>query len=607
MGLLVLIEGCNLIFGLEERQPYPPGSACFDGAKNGDETSRDCGGGECVPCKDGDGCEVGPDCESLVCIGGTCIAPGCTDQVANGEEIDVDCGGPCPKCGPDQACTGDQDCKSNACTNGFCRSTCTDTAKGGDETGVDCGGSECPVCPNGEGCAVGPDCESGVCKVEFCVDYHVWSKSFGANNFLPPRIAVDASGNATLASGVEGTVDFGGGPLVGGNDFDIGIAGFDASGSHVWSKRFGDSAYQTPYNVAVTDSGSIVTTGHFFGTVFFDSSLTSAGQDDIFVARLSASGAPLASSRFGDAQIQRGHDVTLDSLENICLIGSHEGTVNFGGDLLSSAGGFDVFIAKLDSLGTHLWSKRFGDAQSQYAGTGSVREAIAVDGVDNVLAAGSFNGGINFGGGLLTNAGGKDMFIVKLDSAGNHLWSKRFGDDQPQSGIEATIAADGSGNILVSGSFKGTVDFGAGPLTTAGTDIYVAKLDALGNHLWSKRFGDGMPQAPQAPLFRCDVAVDGVGNVLLVGDFAGTIDFGGGPLISAGSRDIFVAKFDQLGKHLWSKRFGDDQSQGAFSVAPYDSENVLIAGSLRGSVDFGGGPLVNTGGEELFLAKLRLP
>ena len=610
-AMVTIGGGCLQILGYEESRLDEPdagsggaGTLCLDGKKNGGETSLDCGGGECLPCTDGDGCDVGPDCESRVCSGGTCIAPGCTDQVANGEEIDVDCGGPCPACGPDQACTGDQDCKSDACVNGFCQSTCTDTAKGGDETGIDCGGSGCPACTNGGGCDGGPDCESGVCKVEICVEYHVWSKSFGGSDamdfFQDPRIAIDGSWNAALASAVAGTVDLGGGPLAGSSDNrDVTIARFDASGNHLWSKRFKDEMVQLydqgPRSVAVTDSGSIVTTGNFLGTVVFDSVLTSAGSSDIFLARLSPSGTPLSSSRFGDAQNQRGWDVAYDSLENIYLVGDHEGTVNFGGSLLTSAGLNDVFIAKLDPLGNHLWSKRFGDAKNQSG------RAIAMDSAGNVLVTGSFDGIIDFGGGLFINVGAVNMFIVKLDSAGNHLWSKRFGEDQPLYS-RYDIVADGPGNILVSGSFKGTIDFGGGPLTSAGlADLYVAKLDALGNHLWSKRFGDVGDQV------NCQVAVDEVGNVLMVGDFDGTIDFGGGPLISAGNLDLFVAKFDQLGNHLWSRRFGDVQFQSAFDVAPYDSENVLIAGTFAGGIDFGGGPLVNTGGKDLFLTKLRLP
>jgi hypothetical protein len=69
------------------------------------------------------------------------------------------------------------------------------------------------------------------------------------------------------------------------------------------------------------------------------------------------------------------------------------------------------------------------------------------------------------------------------------------------------------------------------------------------------------------------VAVDGAGNVLLTGDFDGTVDFGGGPLTSAGSDDIFVAKLDAQGNHLWSKRFGDSYYQQADAVTVDGARN----------------------------------
>ena len=74
-----------------------------------------------------------------------------------------------------------------------------------------------------------------------------------------------------------------------------------------------------------------------------------------------------------------------------------------------------------------------------------------------------------------------------------HSWSALFGDEEEQVGISAAI--DPSGNTIVAGSFWGTVDFGGGALTSAGAqDIFVAKFDPDGLHLWSKRFGDGTGQ-----------------------------------------------------------------------------------------------------------------
>jgi hypothetical protein len=74
-------------------------------------------------------------------------------------------------------------------------------------------------------------------------------------------------------------------------------------------------------------------------------------------------------------------------------------------------------------------------------------------------------------------------------------------------------------------------------------------------HLWSQRFGDTTYQHGWSVTF------DPSGNVAITGTFAGTVDFGGDPLTSSGWRDIFLAKFDASGAHLWSQRFGDAENQ----------------------------------------------
>jgi hypothetical protein len=157
-----------------------------------------------------------------------------------------------------------------------------------------------------------------------------------------------------------------------------------------------------------------------------------------------------------------------------------------------------------------------------------------------------------------------------------HQWSQRFGDANYQA--VTSLATDGSGNVLITGQFIGTVDFGGGPLTSTTTfypDIYVAKFNASGTHLWSHSYhvllGDGW------------VAADRSDNVIIAGYFYGTVDFGGGPLTEVGNQDIFVAKFDANGTHIWSQRIGDDDFQGVASVAADGSGNVVITGRWGGS------------------------
>jgi hypothetical protein len=91
--------------------------------------------------------------------------------------------------------------------------------------------------------------------------------------------------------------------------------------------------------------------------------------------------------------------------------------------------------------------------------------------------------------------------------------------------------------------------------------------------------------------------------VILTGRFWDTVNFGGRTLTSAGAEDIFIAKFDAGGNHVWSQRYGDDNSQYAYSATVDASGNVVLTGYFWGTVDFGGSALTSAGGVEIFLTK----
>ncbi|UCF04204.1 MAG: hypothetical protein JSV33_09645 [bacterium] len=423
---------------------------------------------------------------------------------------------------------------------------------------------------------------------------HLWSKHFGdASPQYGHSVACDGSGNVVVTGYFNGRVDFGGGSLGSAGNNDIFLAQFDADGNHLWSKRFGDSSPQSCNSVACNESGNIVIAGQFNGTVDFGGGpLTSAGGGENFLAKFDVNGNHLWSTRFaGDRQLDNPN-VAFSGSGNVMVTGSFEGTVDFGGGPLTSVGNMDIFLVQYDANGNHIWSRRFGEAQSQYG------YDVACDVPGNVVAAGSFEGTVDFGGGPLTCEGHSDIYLVKFDSNGNHVWSKRFGDGSFQQCH--SVVCDGSGDILIMGVFGGTVDFGGDTLTCAGSlDIFLAKFDTDGGHLWSKRFGDSWVQYSRS------VACDGSGNVVVTGYFRSTINFGGGTLTSAGADDIFLAEFDSNGNHLWSKRFGDAYFQQCHSTACDGSGNVMVTGYFEGTVDFGGGPLTSAGNKDIFLVKFE--
>jgi hypothetical protein len=100
------------------------------------------------------------------------------------------------------------------------------------------------------------------------------------------------------------------------------------------------------------------------------------------------------------------------------------------------------------------------------------------------------------------------------------------------------------------------------------------------------------------------MAIDSAGNMVITGRFGSLVDFGGGPLTGAGQGDIFVAKLDPSGNHLWSADFGDEDAQVAGGTAIDSAGSVVVTGCFAGTVDFGNGPLVSVGNEDVFLVKL---
>jgi hypothetical protein len=171
-------------------------ASCGDGVKNGLETDKDCGGGQCPPCDVGGDCKAGSDCTSGVCNpGGKCEMPKCNDGVQNGTETDVDCGQDCPnQCGPGQGCNANPDCTGDNCTgvNGTCVPTCTDKVLNNGESDVDCGGNNCNGCGLGKECA-GMD---GNCLSNFC-DANSKCAQKDPNGSMCASAATCDSGNCT--------------------------------------------------------------------------------------------------------------------------------------------------------------------------------------------------------------------------------------------------------------------------------------------------------------------------------------------------------------------------------------------------------------------------
>lgn len=362
---------------------------------------------------------------------------------------------------------------------------------------------------------------------------HLWSKRIGtSNDDYVNASAVDAAGNVIVTGIFVGSLDLGGGVVLDnpGPFYATFVVKLDGAGNVLWAKHFPSASARS---VAADAAGNVIVAGDFSGAANFGGGgIQAAGGTDVFVVKLAPTGMFLWNQAFGDINDQIVADVAVDSMGNVILTGSFEGSVNFGGGVLTSAGSSDVYVTKLGSSGAFAWSKRFGDFAVQTA------QAVAITPADQVVLTGTFDGALDLGGGALVSTG-QDIFLGKLGAAGNHLWSKRFGD----AGVQAatSVAVDAAGRVTLVARFDGTLDFGGGALANVGqTDAAVARLDAAGGHVWSRRYGSSLEDT-------AGVAVVSTGEAFVIGnyDHCGAIDFGGGPLCSVSPQvnGVFLTKF----------------------------------------------------------------
>jgi hypothetical protein len=413
---------------------------------------------------------------------------------------------------------------------------------------------------------------------------HNWSHQYtGVSAQNINALATDAAGNIYAVGSFNNTCDFGGGNRTSLGGSDIVLVKFNAAGVYQWDKTFGDVAdLQSASGVGIDAAGNIFMGGVFQGSVNFGGgALTTSGERDIFVAKFNSSGTYLWAKKFGSSVEDEFQCLNVDVTNSVYVACYSLGTLDFGGGPLTNQGSSDAYLAKLDGNGAHVWSKRFGDAGQQ------IGRSVTSDHWGNVFFGLNFTGNVDMGGGSVASAGSFDIGIVQYDAAGNYAWSHRYGDASQQQ-VNAMAAEEFEGYVYFTGGNFGIVDFGGGPITSAGSgDVFLAKLDCSGAHLWSKGYGGLGNESGTA------VRVDAFNNVYLAGTFDGTIDFGGGLLTSAGNQDVFLARLTFNGDHVSSARYGDpDKFQIPSSLTSDAAGNVTMSGGFQGTINLGGATFI---------------
>jgi hypothetical protein len=380
-----------------------------------------------------------------------------------------------------------------------------------------------------------------------------WAKSIGgAGDDRGNSIASDINGNVYVTGHFWQTVDFDPGAgvynVTAVSKSDVFILKLDSSGNFIWAKTIGGISWEAGRLITTDYLGNIYISGSYSATLDFDPgpgayNLTSIGTSDIFIVKLDPSGNFIWAKSYGGSGSDNCYDFTTDNFGNLFSVGEFKSIADFDpgtGSYNQTSNGFrDIFIQKLDSSGNFVWAKTMGGS-GRDAGVG-----ISVDAWRNVYITGDFNSVVDFNpgaaGGVRTSTGLYDMFILKLNEGGIFSWVRTVGDVWWDRGH--SITNDITGNIFVTGFFRGTVDFNPSSsiinLSTNGNkDVFITELDCYGNFVWAQNIGSGWWDYPGT------IAINYEGKIITSGYFKGTVDFQNGLpnyyLTTNGEYDAFV-------------------------------------------------------------------
>lgn len=392
----------------------------------------------------------------------------------------------------------------------------------------------------------------------------LWAIAVGGSSYdIAYDILLDDDGNVLVGGAFGGYVEFEPGNSSTGlsaeGNSDAFLWKLNTAGEFLWVKQFGGAGNDLIYSLA---SG---TDGYYASGLFEESAdldpgenetiLSSAGQQDIFIAHLNPSGNFVWAKQFGNDSYDFVASIALDHLQNLYITGMFNNTVDFNPNN-------EVFDLTAETSST------------------------------------------------------TDVFLVKLSNEGAFSWAKKIGG--PAIDLSTALVAGPSGEVYLTGVFQETCDFNPAEEVTSLTatgpegDTYVAKFSEAGELIWVKKFS-GYPASQSSQ----SIALDAYDGVYLTGWFTHTVDFDPGinsvNRTSGGGKDAFIVKLNTEGSFDWVLQLAGAEENSSYGIALDDSLNIYTAGYFQSSVDFDPGEAIfdltcsGEGASDVFVMRISQP
>ncbi|HIL65725.1 MAG TPA: hypothetical protein EYG33_06125, partial [Candidatus Poseidoniales archaeon] len=377
------------------------------------------------------------------------------------------------------------------------------------------------------------------------------------------------------------------------------VSGTSEIGDWISAMKIGSSGFDDVREIVSDSQGNVYLHGTFSNTISIGSTnLTSAGNRDMFVAKFSSDGTLIWALRGGGNGSDQGYGgLVLDSNGSVIVTGIFSASgASFGTTSLSAAGSAseNLYVAKISSGGSWIWA---------VTASGNVEgNQVSVTNSDDIIVSGMIQGSAGtFGSYTAGGNGSWDGFVAKLSQSGTWLWANGIGGSGYDGCSIGSVTPDG--DILVAGKFSGTIQLGGTQLTSnGGADIYIGRM-FTSNGTWKSITSVG-GTGNDLLAGRNPVVHDKNGNSYFGGYFENTVSFGNHSITSAGSEDIFVARYNSNDTWGWAKRAGSSGSSDWLYGIQLENEVLTVTGHFSGTADFGSVNLSSSSGYDVFVAGL---
>lgn len=424
-----------------------------------------------------------------------------------------------------------------------------------------------------------------------------WMQTFGGSGLDNSTGVVAAEGQIFTAGVFSGQSWIGSNLLSSAGEEDVYVAGLDAGGAVSWVLSGGGTLDDEVTAVGTDAQGNVLVAGAYWLNAAFAGVNFTAQQSSrsLFVLHISPGGELNWAKNLHGTAIKKISAIGADAYGNVYLSGYFQGQLSLDEWVLTANGATDLFVTKLDASGGVTWAAHAGQS-------GDTRiTGMAVKPGGGVVVGGYFNGITQIGDYLFTaNTYDRDVFLADYDADGFLQWARKAGGVHND---ELTgIAIGEGGTVFATGYLVGVMSLGEGiaiQSANGNPDFYLLKYNSDGLPLQARAMGGALRDQSMS-------IVSSEGTLAITGFFLDAINIDGQQVINAGPAAGFILRFDTTLTLLQAEVIRSGEGPVYPSQIAVDAAgNFLVTGSFEGVLQYGGATTAGAGGADAFTGKWK--